>query len=130
VSQTEHRVFGKTVERYYEYADEMLGELIEGFGDGTVVVCSDHGFEGPKPGVPPGGINDHGPIGILVMSGEAFKSGVRIPEQNVVDITPTLLALLGMPVGEDMDGRVIEEAFAPGYLRSHPVTRVPTYEKS
>jgi predicted AlkP superfamily phosphohydrolase/phosphomutase len=130
VSQTENRVFGRTVERYYEYADEMLGDLIEEFGDGTIVVCSDHGFEGPKPGVPPGGINDHGPIGILVMSGEAFKSGVRIPEQNVVDITPTLLALLGMPIGEDMDGSVIEEAFAPGYLSDYPVSRISTYEKS
>jgi arylsulfatase A-like enzyme len=80
--------------------------------------------------VPPGGINDHGPIGILVMSGGAFKSGVRIPEQNVVDVTPTLLALLGMPIGEDMDGSVIEEAFAPGHLRSYPVKSIPTHEKS
>ncbi|MCK4408540.1 MAG: alkaline phosphatase family protein, partial [Candidatus Eisenbacteria sp.] len=91
VSQTESRVFGGTVARYYEYADEMLGFLVDDFGDGTVIVCSDHGFEGPKPGQPPGGINDHGPLGILVMSGDAFKDGVQIPERSVRDVTPTIL---------------------------------------
>ena len=128
VSQTESRVFGATVERYYEYADEMLGELVDDFGEGTILVCSDHGFEGPKPGQLPGGINDHGPIGILVMAGDAFRDGVRIPERNVKDITPTLLALLGMPIGDDMDGAVIEEAFEPRFLREHPVANIPTHE--
>lgn len=130
VSQTENRVFGRTVERYYEYADEMLGKLVDDFGEGTILVCSDHGFEGPKPGQPPGGINDHGPIGILVMAGDAFRDGVRIPECSVKDITPTLLTLLGMPVGDDMDGSVIEDAFEPDFLRDHPVTSIPTYERT
>ena len=130
VSQTEARVFGGTVARYYEYADEMLGLLVEEFGEGTVIVCSDHGFEGPKPGQMPGGINDHGPIGILVMSGDAFRNGVRIPERSVRDITPTILTLCGLPVGEDMDGSVIEEAFEPAFLRSHPTSRVSTYERT
>lgn len=128
VSTTETLVFGKAVERYYEYADEMLGELVELFGDGTVIVCSDHGFEGPKPGRLPGGINDHGPVGILVMAGDAFKVGARLPERSVRDITPTILAACGVPVGEDMDGAVIEDAFLPGYLRSHPVERIATHE--
>ncbi len=35
VSQTEARVFGSTVERYYEYADEMLGLLVDEFGEGN-----------------------------------------------------------------------------------------------
>ncbi len=50
MSQTERLVFGNTVERYYQRADEMLGELLASFGDGaTVLVCSDHGFRGPGP---------------------------------------------------------------------------------
>ncbi len=130
VSQTEERVFGRTVERYYEYADEMLGELMNEFGEGTIVVCSDHGFEGPKPGQLPGGINDHGPIGILIMAGDAFKSGARLPERSVRDITPTLLAFFGLPVGEDMDGAVIDDAFRPEFLSAHPVRSTPTYERA
>jgi hypothetical protein len=62
------------------------------------------------------------------MSGDAFRDGVRIGERSVRDVTPTILALCGLPVGEDMDGSVIEDAFEPAFLRSHPVSRVPTYE--
>ncbi len=76
----------------------------------------------------PGGINDHGPIGVLVMSGDAFRNGVRSRSDSVRDITPTILTLCGLPVGEDMDGAVIEEAFEPEFLRSHPSRRIPTYE--
>jgi predicted AlkP superfamily phosphohydrolase/phosphomutase len=131
VSHTERRVFGRTVERYYEYADEMLGELVEEYGeDGTIMVCSDHGFKGPKPGQPSGGINDHGPVGILVIAGDGVREGVRIGESSVRDITPTILALYGLPVAEDMDGRVIEEALEPTFLERHPVTSVATYEET
>lgn len=130
VSRTEAGVFGKTVERYYELWDEMLGELLERFGPGaTVILCSDHGFEGPKPGQTPGGINDHGPIGILVMAGEGIKKGVRIGERCVTDITPTLLALYGLPVAEDMDGDVIDDALTEEFLSRHPVKRVASYER-
>ena len=44
------------------------------------------------------------------------------------DITPTLLALAGIPVAEDMAGRVLEEIIEPAYLEEHPVRTVPTYE--
>ncbi len=129
VSHTEERVFGETIERYYEFADEMLGELIEEFGEGaTVIVCSDHGFTGPPLKGDSGGIRDHGPVGVLVMVGPGVKERARIPEQNVRDITPTILSLHGLPVGEDMDGAVIEEALTPEFLRRYPVRTVPTHE--
>jgi len=129
VSRSEEAVFGSTLERYYEYADEMLGELLDAFGDGgTVIVCSDHGFEGPKPGQRPGGIRDHGPVGVLVMAGRDVRSGGHIVERRVEDITPTILALYGLPVADDMDGSVVVEALTDKFLRSHPVTRTATYE--
>ena len=130
VSQTERLVFGNTVERYYQRADEMLGELLASFGDGaTVLVCSDHGFRGPGPDRLPGGVNDHGPIGVLFLSGEGVKAGEQIGERSVRDITPTVLALCGVPVGEDMDGEVIEDAMTPEFLKRHPVRSIPTHER-
>jgi predicted AlkP superfamily phosphohydrolase/phosphomutase len=129
VAETDSRVFGQTVTNYYEYADEMLGELVADFGKGTVIVCSDHGFQGPKPGQQPGGVNDHGPVGILVMSGPAFKDGARIGESSVQDVTPTILALYGLPVGDDMDGSVIKDAFVPEFLNEYPVGHIRTYER-
>jgi len=129
VSRTDTRVFGKAVERYYEHADEMIGAIVRAYGDSaTVIVCSDHGFRGPGPDRRPGGINDHAPLGVFYMSGEGIKAGEVIPERGVCDVTPTILALFGLPVGEDMDGAPIEEALTPDFLREHPVRRIPTHE--
>ena len=46
----------------------------------------------------------------------------------MLDITPTILALCGLPVGLDMDGEVLERAIDPDFLDSHPVATVATYE--
>jgi len=131
VSRTEAAVFGTTMERYYEYTDGMLGALVRAFGDdATIIVCSDHGFEGPKREREIGGINDHGPVGILVMAGEGIRRGVKIDEQGVCDVTPTILALFGLPVASDMDGKVVEEALTEDFLAAHPVREIASYEQS
>jgi len=131
VSRTEAAVFGKTMERTYEQADGMLGAIVTAFGDdATIIVCSDHGFDGPKRGQEIGGINDHGPVGILVMAGDGIRRGVKIDEQGVCDITPTILALCGLPVASDMDGEVIEAALTEDFLAAHPVREIASYERS
>jgi arylsulfatase A-like enzyme len=47
--------------------------------------------------------------------GEGFKRQVtsRVPAGNV-DVAPTILALLGIPGGAGLDGRVLAEALAGG----------------
>jgi hypothetical protein len=70
---------------------------------------------------------EHDPEGIIVLKGPGVREGERITA-SVVDVAPTLLALLGLPVGGDMDGRVIIEAIRPDYLEQHPVTTIPTYD--
>jgi hypothetical protein len=64
------------------------------------------------------------------MAGKDIRSGPRIPERRVEDITPTILALYGLPVADDMDGSVATEALSDEFLRAHPVTRIDTYERS
>ena len=48
---------------------------------------------------------------------------------SVYDVAPTVLALLGIPVPEDMDGRVAVEFFEPPFWQEHPVRTVPSYER-
>ncbi len=36
--------------------------------------------------------------------------------------------LLGLPVANDMDGRVLVEAIEPEFLARYPVTMIPSYE--
>src|SRR5438128_7717815 len=59
--------------------------------------------------------------GILVASGPALKRGAEIENAQLIDLAPTLLHLFGVAVPEDMDGRVLADAFRPEFLAAHPV---------
>ena len=85
-------------------------------------IRSEHGYD-LNPSVP------MGKDGILLLSGPSFRDGLRLDRGSVTapDLTPTLLHLHGLPVGEDMDGRVLTEAFEPSLLESHPPISIPSY---
>jgi predicted AlkP superfamily phosphohydrolase/phosphomutase len=59
--------------------------------------------------------------GILIARGPGLKKGVGIENARLIDLAPTLLHLLGVPVPEDMDGKVLESIFQPDFLAAHPV---------
>jgi predicted AlkP superfamily phosphohydrolase/phosphomutase len=59
--------------------------------------------------------------GILVASGPALQKGAEIENAQLIDFAPTLLHLLGLAVPDDMDGRVLTDAFRPEFLAAHPV---------
>jgi predicted AlkP superfamily phosphohydrolase/phosphomutase len=71
----------------------------------------------PSPGPEWGGT--HRKSGVLIMRGKAFKQGVRIEGARLVDMAPTLLHLMGEKVPDDMDGRVLTEAFNPEFAQQH-----------
>ena len=59
--------------------------------------------------VPPTGENAaHRIEGVLMAAGPAFKS-VPMNAVQIVDLAPTILHILGHPIPEDMDGRVLVE---------------------
>jgi len=102
----------------YRFHDMMLERLIKLAGpDATIMLISDHGFHPdhlrPKviPKVPAGPALEHSPYGIVCLNGENIQKDERIYGACVLDVTPTILTLLGLPVGEDMDGNVLVTAF-------------------
>jgi hypothetical protein len=67
--------------------------------------------------------------GILVLKGPGIVPRSKpLPEASILDVTPTLLALLGLPVGEDMDGHVLREAIDPAYLESRPLRTLESHD--
>jgi hypothetical protein len=53
----------------------------------------------------------HDPTGMMMLYGSGIRPGARIGHCTNLDIAPTLLTLLGLPVPEEMKGRVLHEAF-------------------
>jgi predicted AlkP superfamily phosphohydrolase/phosphomutase len=59
--------------------------------------------------------------GILIAQGKPFKKGVQIHGARLIDMAPTILYLMGQPVPEDMDGRVLQDLFEPAFIELNPV---------
>lgn len=62
--------------------------------------------------------------GILIFYGKPFKKNFQIKEASLYDITPTALYLMGLPIGRDMDGKVLLDVFerpcdSVGYIDSY-----------
>lgn len=57
---------------------------------------------------------DHELHGILVAAGADIERCKRIEGARLVDLAPTVLSLLDLPIDPDMDGRLLEEIFAQG----------------
>ncbi len=55
-------------------------------------------------------MGDHLPNGILFMYGNNIKSNLRI-DASILDVVPTILSLMNVPIPDNIDGKVIEEAF-------------------
>jgi len=128
------RRFGQVVRHCYHDVDQRVGRILEALqGPNTwVLVVSDHGFgDGPKKhpfkAEPYGGI--HWSNGAILAQGPYMPASSQMKNASVLDITPTILYILGLEVGDDMRGKVIQSMFKDSYLKQHPVKRIPTYEK-
>jgi predicted AlkP superfamily phosphohydrolase/phosphomutase len=125
---------GSTVTDHYRLVDRLIGDLIADMGpDDVALVISDHGFEaGMQPyrkGVLSGTHESEDALyGILIASGGPVRKAVQLEGVSIVDIAPTVLHLLGLPVPESMEGRVVADALDPAWLASHPIGRIAAYD--
>lgn len=118
ISQEDFEMYKDVVKGAYRFHDMMLERLLQLAGpETTIILCSDHGFESGSqrphgvPREPAGPAIWHRQYGILVMAGPGIKRDERIYGASLIDIAPTVLTLFDLPIGEDMDGRPLLEAF-------------------
>ncbi len=118
IPQRDFDLFKDVVTAAYIYHDMMLGRLVQLAGpETTIVLVSDHGFHPDHlrptfiPLEPAGPAIEHRDLGIFVMAGPGVVQDELVFGSSLLDITPTILAHVGLPVGQDMDGRVIHEVF-------------------
>ncbi|HPF69709.1 MAG TPA: alkaline phosphatase family protein [Candidatus Krumholzibacteria bacterium] len=126
----EAEVFGQVVRRYYMWADEAMGEVLSWFpADRQVMVLSDHGFYGPRMSGDKG-TAEHSEWGVLLVRSPLYQAGATFDHAVLLDACPTMLALIGLPAGGDMQGAVLAEALTPegeAAVRRLEGSRLPTY---
>jgi predicted AlkP superfamily phosphohydrolase/phosphomutase len=59
--------------------------------------------------------------GILILCGAGAKAGATLENAQIVDLLPTILHGMGVPVPQDLDGRVLSEAFDASSPMAQPV---------
>ncbi len=67
----------------------------------------------------------HRPDGVLILSGAGVKPGAQLEGASILDLAPTIMHAMNVPVPEDLDGRVLCEAFTASSPLARPVTYTP-----
>ncbi len=139
IDQEQLMRYGTVIERYYQYYDEVIGKYLAAKKeDELLVVYSPHGvdmlpvwkrisewiFGDPEVS----GYHERAPEGVIFFLGKDIAPDRNITEMHIIDVTPTLLHYLGLPVGKDMDGVVNSAVFAKEF-KSEPVLYISSYEE-
>lgn len=129
--------YNETIERIadilepvYRYMETIIKNFITYTKEKNTYffVMSDHGFS-----LFNGGYNHYGlpknykaPDGILLINGPKIRTG-PIKKAAVFDVAPTILNLYDLPVGENMDGRVLSEVFQLHRKKRYKVYKLKKY---
>lgn len=118
VNEQDFDMYNNVVTMAYQFHDIMLGAMMELVDDETtVIIVSDHGFHPDhlRPAMignePAGPADEHRQFGVVAMNGPDIKPDELVFGASLLDITPTILALFGLPIGRDMDGKPLASAF-------------------
>jgi hypothetical protein len=121
--------YSRVVSEAYRAADRAVGQLVEAFGPGNVVILSDHGFklQRPRSRFPTyGHFGASSPDGIIIASGPAFRSG-PVENLGIHDMMPLFMALKGWPIAEDFVRGVPEGVLEESFLAAHPPEIIESY---
>jgi predicted AlkP superfamily phosphohydrolase/phosphomutase len=140
VTEEERRRLGSVLERHYSLIDEAIGRAMAGLGpEDLLVVVSGYGMEplglGKRlierligdPEI--SGTHDAAPDGFLLVYGASVARGREQARASVVDVTPTILYFLGLPLGRDMDGYARTDVFQRSFTDPRPIAFIPTYDR-
>ena len=123
------RMYGGTIEAFYQYADEWLGRFLALRSANTgIMILSDHGFEA-APSYDRTGYHDDAPPGIFVGSGPGLRRGHKLQDAAVYDVLPTIFTLMGLAVARDWVGEPITEGLDPA-SSLHEIRYTDTYQTS
>jgi hypothetical protein len=127
------------LDRYYAFLDTQLAGAIDETAPGDLLlVVSGFGMErtplvkrllarllGERDIT---GTHEAAPDGFLIAYGTNVNPG-EYRRGSIVDLAPTVLYYMGLPIGRDMDGFARTDLFRITYTHEHPVTYTLTHER-
>jgi len=123
---------GGLLDRAYELYDRWIGKILRAAGpDTNVFVISDHGFvHDHRRLVFPGNEECapcamHRPEAALFGAGPDLQPGAPVSGASLLDLTPTILTLCGLPVARDMEGRPLQQLLTNP---ARPIPRIASWE--
>jgi hypothetical protein len=129
IPEAEFGLYQNVIRGACRLLDQMLGQLVQAAGNNaSVLVVSAHGVA--RHAAPPDTVGADGdeawksPHGIFAACGPGWASDALVVGATVVDVAPTVLTWFGLPIGDDMEGRVLVE----GLAKAPEVTRVASWE--
>jgi predicted AlkP superfamily phosphohydrolase/phosphomutase len=130
--------YGDVINEYYSLMDQWIGSITALVDENTTIaIVSDHGARAKPLKQYRKDRNSrwyhlsgaHDVNGVLILVGPTIKESYTLEQARVQDITPTLLYLLGLPVGLDMAGEVLTDAVTPPFKRAQPIYTIPGYSR-
>jgi predicted AlkP superfamily phosphohydrolase/phosphomutase/cytochrome c-type biogenesis protein CcmH/NrfG len=138
VSEEDFARYRDAVEEAYVVQDEILGEIMGKMDAQTVLmVVSDHGFKSGesrlknRPEIWAGNAAEwHRLTGMVGLMGAGVKRGAEIQGASIIDVAPTVLAVMGLPRAEDMPGKAMRAAFTDEEVARFSTQSVPTLDRA
>jgi hypothetical protein len=127
---------GEVLRAYTEQLDSVIGSIAHQFPDHLLVVVSASGPVPPELASTPYAmfrdwISNADPgadDGFVLVRGAGIAHPEKPTPASPDDVVPTVLYSAGLPIGRDMDGRVLTDAFTDELLRQNALSLVQTYE--
>ena len=140
IDQDDLNRYGLVIERYYAFYDQLVGKYLASLKeDELLIVYSPFGVE-PLPlwkrvvewvlgNRDLSAYHENAPDGVVFFYGQGIRRGNNIEGVRIIDLAPTILYYLGLPVGRDMDGVVQSGLFQPEFTAENPVLSISSYEE-
>ncbi len=68
----------------------------------------------------------HHMIGILGLKGPGIQPALTLQNASLMDVAPTILHYMGLPVPDHMDGQILTAAFTNDFNAANPIQFTPT----
>ncbi len=139
VTPEDQKRYGGAIDKYYGWIDDQVGATMKSLEPGDLLlVVSGFGMDVVSlptailnrvlPVTEQSGTHDAAPEGFLLAFGANVAPG-EYPRGSIVDLAPTVLYYMGVPIGRDMDGYARTDIFQRPFTLGKPTTFIASHEK-